>query len=332
MAKKASKGGIVAALAMTHTPGLGDRLGDAPADQLARLQSAFAAGRKIIAESKPDLIIALVNDHFDMYGLNNMPTFSIAVAAEHWGPPASAEQWIQMSRRRFAGHEDYAFHLYREAVDAGFDIFRSGTAEFVHNVLLPVKFLFPDTDLPIVPVFTNCFMPPLPSMARCYALGETLGRAISKRPERVAVIASGGISHWPPFAKEDGPPDDELNTRMLKVQRIGPGGREADPGVRELLHKREAEMAQSGAELINIKWDREVLDAFERGDRDYLLKMSYEEIERDGGNGGHEIAMWVMMMGAVGGLPSRTLAYEPVKEWMGGVGVISYDRALHAEM
>jgi 2,3-dihydroxyphenylpropionate 1,2-dioxygenase len=32
---------------------------------------------------------------------------------------------------------------------------------------------------------------------RAWALGEALRRAADKAPERIAVVATGGISHWP---------------------------------------------------------------------------------------------------------------------------------------
>jgi len=88
-------------------------------------------------------------------------------------------------------------------------------------------------------------------------------------------------------------------------------------------------MAASDRELINVRWDKSLLDAFARGDVEHFLRMTYDEVERDGGNGGHEMSLWVMLMGVLNGAPSRTIVYEPVKEWMGGVGVISYDRALN---
>lgn len=76
---------IVAAFAMTHTPGLGNRWHEPPAEQCERMRAGFAEGRRLLAEANPDLIIGLVNDHFDMYALNNMPAFSVAVADEHYG-------------------------------------------------------------------------------------------------------------------------------------------------------------------------------------------------------------------------------------------------------
>jgi hypothetical protein len=52
---------------------------------------------------------------------------------------------------------------------------------------------------PIVPVFVNTYYPPnVPSAARCYALGRALRRAVESwpSPARVAVIASGGLTHF----------------------------------------------------------------------------------------------------------------------------------------
>ena len=56
--------------------------------------------------------------------------------------------------------------------------------------------------------------------------------------------------------------------------------------------------------------------------------LTYDQVERDGGNGGHEMSLWVMLMGALGGAPGHTIFYEPVKAWMGGVGLLSYDNVL----
>src|SRR5436190_645272 len=95
--------------------------------------------------------------------------------------------------------------------------------------------------------------------------------------ERVAFVATGGISHWV------GTPET---------------GR------------------------INPEWDRWVLDHIERGDVEPLLRLTWEEIERDGGNGGQEIRNWVALMGAVPGAKGEALAYEPVPEWITGCGTM----------
>jgi hypothetical protein len=48
-----------------------------------------------------------------------------------------------------------------------------------------------------VPIFVNTYLPPLPSPQRCVALGQAIAEIIAERPERVAIIASGGLSHYP---------------------------------------------------------------------------------------------------------------------------------------
>ena len=40
-------------------------------------------------------------------------------------------------------------------------------------------------------------MPPLPSPQRCHALGKAIADIIKGRPERVVIVASGGMSHYP---------------------------------------------------------------------------------------------------------------------------------------
>jgi len=63
---------------------------------------------------------------------------------------------------------------------------------------------------PIVPVFVNTYYPPnVPSAARCYEFGRALRRAVESWPAqaKVAVIASGGLSHFVV--------DEELDHRVL---------------------------------------------------------------------------------------------------------------------
>lgn len=321
-------GKIAAAFGMTHTPGLGNLLDLPPKDQVDRILAGFEEARGLLAAARPDVIIALVNDHFDMSSMNNTPTFAVAVADEHYGPPEGLENWIQLKRGTIAGNRAYAMDILRAGIGAGFDLTRWGSAELVHNVLLPLRYLRPERDIPVVPIFTNCLVPPLPSFARCFEFGQVLADVIAKRPERVAIIASGGISHWPPFVNETDEPMDEFQSRMLAAQQKGSGG--IDPELMLMIAEKEKEMAATRDDLINVEWDRKVLKALEEADKDTLLSMTYEEVERDGGNGGHEMALWVMLMGAVGCKRGRTLFYEPVKEWMGGVAVLSYDQVLSA--
>jgi hypothetical protein len=73
---------------------------------------------------------------------------------------------------------------------------------------------------------------------------------------------------------------------------------------------------------INPEWDHWVLDHVARADLEPLLRLTWEEIERDGGNGGQEIRNWLALLGAVPGWKGEPLAYEPVPEWITGCAAV----------
>jgi 3-O-methylgallate 3,4-dioxygenase len=53
--------------------------------------------------------------------------------------------------------------------------------------------------IPVVPVFLNTYYPPnQPSPRRCYRLGRAIREVIDAYPDdlRIAVVASGGLSHF----------------------------------------------------------------------------------------------------------------------------------------
>ena len=92
---------------------------------------------------------------------------------------------------------------------------------FVH-IMVPLSFLTPRYDLPIVPVNINCQGPPLIPLKRCYEFGCALRRACDRASERIAVIATGGISHWPATpdsGKINEPWDREFLRRFLSNDR-----------------------------------------------------------------------------------------------------------------
>jgi 2,3-dihydroxyphenylpropionate 1,2-dioxygenase len=50
----------------------------------------------------------------------------------------------------------------------------------------------------VIPVLVNTYLPPLPNGRRCASLGRAIAEIVrASRPERVAVLASGGMSHYP---------------------------------------------------------------------------------------------------------------------------------------
>ncbi len=68
---------------------------------------------------------------------------------------------------------------------------------FDHGIMVPLHFLTPGFDLPVIPVNINCQGPPLTPLHRAWAFGEALRRACDELDERIAIVGTGGISHWP---------------------------------------------------------------------------------------------------------------------------------------
>ena len=71
--------------------------------------------------------------------------------------------------------------------------------QFDDGISVPLHYLNPDMRIPLVPVSMNCTVPPIPTPARAYEVGVTLREVVRAFPgrERVAVIATGGLSHEP---------------------------------------------------------------------------------------------------------------------------------------
>ncbi|HET6316481.1 MAG TPA: hypothetical protein VFG86_08485 [Chloroflexota bacterium] len=81
-----------------------------------------------------------------------------------------------------------------------------------HGFAFVVKRLFANKPSPILPVFQNtCYPPNQPSPARSFALGAAIADAVTAWPEpaRVAVVASGGLSHFVV--------DEELDRQLISA-------------------------------------------------------------------------------------------------------------------
>lgn len=77
---------------------------------------------------------------------------------------------------------------------------------------------------------------------------------------------------------------------------------------------------------IDEEFDRWFLDMLERGCPDELLDIPNDELAQ-AGNGTGEVRAWIAVAGAMQGARASTLAYEPIYEWINGMGVVLYDRA-----
>jgi 2,3-dihydroxyphenylpropionate 1,2-dioxygenase len=148
----------------------------------------------MLAASRPDVIVALSVEHWANFFLNQMPSFCIGRAAHYEGP---VEEWLRIPKARVPGDAKLGAELIDACLDGGFDPSFSDELLFDHATFLPLHFLNPNMAGPVVPVIINTLTPPMPTAKRCFALGEFLGKVLEQNSKRVAIIATGGLSHWP---------------------------------------------------------------------------------------------------------------------------------------
>jgi aromatic ring-opening dioxygenase catalytic subunit (LigB family) len=75
---------------------------------------------------------------------------------------------------------------------------------------------------------------------------------------------------------------------------------------------------------IDEQFDRWFLKQLESDDLGDLLDMPNDELI-EAGNGTREVRAWVAVAGAMRDSTVRVLAYEPIYEWINGMGVVMYD-------
>lgn len=66
------------------------------------------------------------------------------------------------------------------------------------------------------------------------------------------------------------------------------------------------------------------LDQLASGDLSEILSMPNDELAQ-AGNGTGELRAWVALAAATGNKPGKVVSYEPVYEWINGMGVVMYD-------
>lgn len=183
-------GEIVAAMATCHAPQLFTYPPDEDAAQLDATIAAMRELGRLLDETKPDVVIVLGSDHLETFSIGCVPTFAILA-----GSRAIAE----FAGRRYdlPVHREMAEDLLNRLVRADFDIAYSEDAVLGHAFAVPFEFVLAGREIPVIPVHTNVYLPPLPGTRRCAALGREIARIVESRSERVAIIASGGMSHYP---------------------------------------------------------------------------------------------------------------------------------------
>ena len=210
---------LVAAFALPHTPQLLIRPPTEDRDLVLRVHAAYAEVKRRLSAARADVVCVIGGDHIEGFFLNAVPALAVFV-----GRTASGE--FGRYRYAFDVHEPLARAIAEQGIEAGFDLTYSQDVRLDYAFYVPLHFTMPEPRVPIVPLYVNVYLPPQPTPRRCYAWGTALRAILDGRPERVALMASGGMSHYPGTDRYASP-DYDWDRQMLATLEAGRGAETA---------------------------------------------------------------------------------------------------------
>ena len=192
-------------------------------------QSALAQLHDVLASEAPDVVVVIGDDQNEWFGPDQQPALCI-----YWGdtvenlppPPESLPPLRRLSywglygdgcNRAFPVDAALGRHLIETLThEFEFDVahvrVQPRHAPFGHAWSFVHQRIMGDRVVPMVPILLNTYYPPnQPTPKRCYELGRAIRLAVEgwAPRRRVAVVASGGLSHF--YV------DEELDRHVLEL-------------------------------------------------------------------------------------------------------------------
>lgn len=204
---------LVYAGVCSHGPGITARADRADPKVRDEFYRNLDIMRQDIVNAGAEALIIVAAEHFANFFMNNMPAYCIGMADEYEGPIEDPE-WLKIKRTKVPGNADLSKRLISEVMQT-IDTAFSEEWKFDHGISVPLNFLTPEYDLPVIPANINCQGPPLTPLKRAWEFGEAIRRACDAVPEKIALVGTGGISHWP-ATPDSGKINVEWDTEFLR--------------------------------------------------------------------------------------------------------------------
>jgi hypothetical protein len=187
----------------------------------ARCQRAILKLGDIFEMYRPGIAVVVGNDQMEVFTSEHVPALAV-----FWGefvegiprtpeflaklPPGIATAEADRTPTEYTQYPTLPVlgrHIIERAIHDGFDVAQLtrlpageiGSNAVPHAWGFVYRRIMRDKVVPHVPVFVNTFYPPnQPPASRCFNFGRTIGRAVASwsSDRTVAVIASGGLTHW----------------------------------------------------------------------------------------------------------------------------------------
>jgi len=226
------------------------------AEKHQSVQRAIEELSVALKSAKPDVVLLIGDDQEELFLDDCIPTFSLFWGKESWDRPEFIHSDMSVPSRAavrwafhgdapeaYPGHPALGRHIVEQLMGQHFDVAqftKQHESRSLGHAFTFVRRRLMDADriIPMIPVLINTYlMPNQPSAARCFAFGRALANAIRTWPgtERIAVVASGGLSHFVI--------DTELDKTVLE------GLANSDESVLSSLPKEKLQMGSS--EILN---------------------------------------------------------------------------------
>lgn len=196
----------------------------------AACQQSIAALGQTLEQAAPDIVVMIGDDQLELFNDGNMPAVlvywgdtirSVPVAIPDTAPAhrkANAWGWFADREIDYPVAADLGRHLIEYLVDRQFDVAHSRRLPAGQGMGHAFGYLYQrilrQRPIPALPLMVNTYYPPNQvTPQRCYELGQAVRAAVQEWPgdARVAVIASGGLSHFVI--------DEELDNAVLKAMQ-----------------------------------------------------------------------------------------------------------------
>ena len=200
-----------------------------------RCDSGIDRLSETLASAAPDVVVIVGDDQREMFLDDGLPTLAVywgetvecvPKAEEELPPSIRPARWANYGERpeTYECVPDLGKHVVERMMEEGFDVTQlreQPAGRSIGHAFNFVKIrLMRDHVVPMLPVMVNTYFPPnQPTAGRCHEFGRALRRAIESwdGDQRVAVAASGGLSHFVI--------DEELDHRVLDAFRSHDGER-----------------------------------------------------------------------------------------------------------
>jgi protocatechuate 4,5-dioxygenase beta chain len=190
---------ITASVYTSHVPAIGAALdlGKTQEPYWRKVFAGYDFSKQWLKDNKPDVIFLVFNDHATAFSLDLIPTFAIGTAAEF--NPAD-EGWGPRPVPKVIGHPRLAAHIAQSVIQQDFDLTIVNRMDVDHGLTVPLSLMCGQVDAwpcPVIPFAVNVVQYPVPSGARCFALGQAIRKAVESydEPLNVHIWGTGGMSH-----------------------------------------------------------------------------------------------------------------------------------------